>query len=400
MLKEVKENIKKNYYDPNFHGIDLEARFNAADEKLKTATSLGQIFGIIAAAVADLEDSHTRFWPPALTTRTEYGWQMQMIGNKCYVVAVKPGSDAEAKGLKPGDEVISVDGIFPTRNNLWKLNYLYYTLNPKRGMDVVVSKPDGQKRELPVLAKLTQVTVTQDLTDYDEFIKIVREIQSESKLTAHRYFENINDVFVWKMPQFDLTAANVDEMMGKVKKRKALVLDLRGNGGGAEDTLVRLIGHFFDQDVKIGDLKTRKESKPLTAKTRGTGAFKGQVVVLIDSESGSSSEVFARVMQLEKRGTVIGDHSAGAVMRSKYYSRKIGLDYVIFYGATITDADLVMTDGKSLERLGVTPDTLLLPTAIDLANLRDPVLAHAASLAGAKMEPDKAGGLFPIQWKK
>ena len=45
MLGDIKADLKKNYYDPSFHGVDIEARFKEADEKIKNATSLGQIFG-------------------------------------------------------------------------------------------------------------------------------------------------------------------------------------------------------------------------------------------------------------------------------------------------------------------------------------------------------------------
>ena len=61
--------------------------------------------------------------PPRKASRTEYGWRMQMIGDKCFITAVQPGSDAEAKGLKPGDEIYSWDGYEPTRDNLWKMQY-------------------------------------------------------------------------------------------------------------------------------------------------------------------------------------------------------------------------------------------------------------------------------------
>ena len=122
--------------------------------------------------------------------------------------------------------------------------------------------------------------------------------------------------------------------------------------------------------------------------------------MLVDSRSASAAELFARVVQLEKLGTVIGDRTSGKVMRSKTYPFQMGADTVIFYAASITDADIVMTDGKSLEGAGVVPDKLMLPTGADLAAQRDPVLAYAASLAGVKLDPEKAGAMFPVEWRK
>jgi C-terminal processing protease CtpA/Prc len=87
-------------------------------------------------------------------------------------------------------------------------------------------------------------------------------------------------------------------------------------------------------------------------------------------------------------------------MRAKGYSYQIGAEVVIFYGASITDADLIMTDGQSLERAGVKPDEIVLPTAADLAAKRDPVLARAAAIVGLKLDPEKAGAMFPVEWRK
>ncbi|MBA3805548.1 MAG: PDZ domain-containing protein [Acidobacteria bacterium] len=402
MLNSIKAEIKSNYYDPTFRGMDLDARFKEADEKIKTATSISEIFGIIAQAVVDLEDSHTLFLPPERASRTEYGWRVQMIGAKCYIVAVQPGSDAEAKGLKPGDQVLSLNGYTPTRDDLWKMQYTYYALKPQTSLQFVVQSPGGQPRELEVMSKVTTRKRVLDLTGSGattDVNQLIRDAVAASHYNRHRYYET-PDVLIWKMPQFDLSNGEVDDIMGKVARRKTLILDLRGNGGGYEVTLQRLIGNVFDHDIRIGDLKRRNETKPLIAKTRGEKAFKGQLIVLVDSRSGSAAEIFARVVQLEKRGMVIGDRTAGAVMRSKTYPHNTGVDQIAFYAVSVTDADVVMTDGQSLEKVGVTPDQLLLPSAANLAAQRDPVMFRAAMLAGLDIEPAKLGTLFPVEWRK
>lgn len=401
MLSTLKSDLQKYYYDPNFGGMNLDERFKIAEEKINQATSLAQLLGVIGQVSLDLNDSHTFFLPPGRTYKTDYGWQMKAIGDRCYVVGVKPKSDAEAKGLEQGDEIVSIDGLKPTRDNEWKLLYLYYEIRPRPGMRLAVIKPNGEQRQLDVAAKIQEGKKVVDLSVYGQGYDtgdLIREAEKEAHLNRQRV-EELGDAFIWKMPVFEQDPVQVRSMVENLKKRKSLILDLRGNGGGYEQTLLALIGNVFDHDVKLGQLKRRKEQKEIIAKSRGNEAFAGKIIVLIDSQSASAAELFARVVQLEKRGTVIGDRSAGAVMRSRVYSHQIGIDRFIPYAASITDADIIMTDGQSLERVGVVPDELKLPTASDLAKKCDPVLAYALSLVGVDITPEKAGMLFPLEWK-
>jgi len=165
-------------------------------------------------------------------------------------------------------------------------------------------------------------------------------------------------------------------------------------------TINRLISNLFDRDVKIGDTKSRKETKAEIAKSRGEKAYDGKLMILVDSRSASASEVLARTIQLEKRGVIIGDRTAGAVMTSRRFGYQVGVDVVVFYGASVTVSDLIMSDGNSLEHVGVTPDEVKLPTAEDIAAGRDVVLAYAASLGGVTLDPLEAGKVFPLEIKK
>ena len=399
MLKTVKEDIRKNYYDPGFRGIDIEARFKLSEDRMKLTKSNAEVFGVIAQTLLDFNDSHTSFVPPQRSARIDYGWLMKTYGDDCYVTEVKPHADADAKGLRVGDLVQSIDGIRPNRANLWVFYYLYYQLAPRPLVRMVVQSPGEQPRQLEIKPRIETGKKIVDLTETIDLNRLWRDEEDEAIANAHRFREFGKELLIWKMPQFNLTKDGVDGMVDKAKDKRALILDLRGNSGGAEETLLRLIGNFSDHDVNVGEIKRRKETKPFIAKTRGGAGFEGQLVVLVDSDSASASEVFARVMQLEKRGTVLGDHTSGKVMRSRLHVHQMGVETVVMYGTSVTDADVVMSDGKSLEQVGVTPDEISLPTAENLRAREDPVLSRAAALVGVKLDPVEAGKLFPFRWR-
>ena len=210
--------------------------------------------------------------------------------------------------------------------------------------------------------------------------------------------EDMGDqLMILKLPVFFYTPAEIESIIGKARRHSALIIDLRGNGGGSVEVLSLLLGRMFDHDVKIADRVGRSVRSPQIAKS-ASPHFDGKLIVLVDSRSASAAELFARVVQIEKRGTVVGDVSSGQVMEAKHYIDREGVYSVLFYGASITDADLIMTDGRSLEGVGVTPDQTILPTATDLAVGHDPVLARAAEMVGVTLNPEAAGKLFPYEW--
>ncbi len=192
MLERIKNEVKKSYYDPNLKGIDIGAKYKAADEKIKNATSVGQINGIIAQFLLDFDDSHLFFLPPGKANKTDYGFEMRMIGDKCFVVKLDKNSDAAKKGLEVGDEVYSLQGYGPTRQIFWKMAYYYYTLHPMQALKLTVIKPDGKQSDIDITAKLTMGKKLMDLTGED-INEVVRIDEDAYRKATRQYLRGFQD---------------------------------------------------------------------------------------------------------------------------------------------------------------------------------------------------------------
>ena len=384
MLRQIDEDVRRYYYDPSFHGVDLKASVRDAGLRLKSATAFNDAIGTLADLLIQLDDSHTTFLPPNRRVRVDYGWQMAMVGDVPLVVSVDPDSDAAAKGLKPGDRVLMLNGFEPRRANLWRLAYFYRFIRPQALQRVAVLRPDGTADTLDVQSRVASRPVTEIEDLLDELEGLLHRMRDVTAPVGA-------DTLVWRMSVFG-NPDRVDEMIKKARGYRTLVLDLRGNGGGAVVALRELVSRCFDRDVLVATVQQRGKIEREVAKP-GRNGFTGGMIVLVDSRSASAAEMFARIVQLEKRGTVIGDRTAGAVMTSRIIPHKAGLTGV-FYATSITIGDVRMSDGGSLEKAGVEPDEIALPRPSDLAAGRDPVLAHAIALAGGSLTPEEAGRLF------
>ena len=405
ILEAISKGIQNLYYDPKMRGLDWNAVVANGRDKITQSNSMNEALTQIALAVSALNDSHTVFVPPARPYRLDFGIDYR-FWNRCFVMHVRPGSDAEAQGLKRGAEILKLNGLAPNRQNFFNIEYLTYTLDPKPEMHLEVRYRSGEQQDLKIKAKLT---TSPDIA-YRPGAGVLYDVIRSSEDEFHRMRPQIarfGDVSVIRLPWFYYPPSRFysgpgvsDEFFDipdKIRKNQAVIIDLRGNPGGAVDTLKDFVGMFFDHEVKLYNKVERKKTSPEVAKGQGHRAFSGKIVVLVDSESASAAEIFARVMQLEKRAIVIGDHTSGSVMEAtSYYYASSGVDY----GAEVTIANLIMTDGKSLEHLGVSPDEVQLPKLADLESGSDPVMAHAAQELGVTLSPEEAGKLFPYEWPK
>lgn len=386
MLKQIKNEIEDRYYDPKYKGIDIDARFKKASEEVSKSEYNWQIFGIIAQLVLEFNDSHTKFFPPGRANRPIYGFVTQMIGDNCFITRIDKGSDAEKKGLKVGEIITSFGSYKPTRGNHRTINYILYSLNPQESLNLKVLDKDNKEKAVVLNTNFKSMEERREEAfkrgSVDENVFKCAEINPK--------------IAACKLYSFSVERTAINKIMKFANKYENLIFDLRGNGGGYVHIEEYLVGHFFDKKIKIGDFVTRKKTEERFAKPEQDKPFNGSLTILIDSHSASASEVFARIMQIEKRGKVIGDVSAGAVMTSYFLSKATqygtpGNEVVTPYSLNLTIGDLIMPDGKRLENVGVIPDVMIGPNGTALNEKRDPILAYAAQLLGANIDDIQTG---------
>lgn len=388
-LDSMEKILKERYYDPKFRGIDIKTRIEAAKARVKTLEYNWQMYRVLVQVLMDFNDSHTYLLLPPRTDHFQYGFGVQMIGDECFITSVKTDSDARKQGIEVGDQIILLGKFKPNRRDLWKMMYVLYKLDPADTLDLKIRKPDGTEKDLTVKAKTTS----------DSQFRAEQEKRREKKKeVSFKCQELSSEAIACKLYSFIVEKNDIDKMMKQAAKYPKFILDLRGNGGGYVNIEQYLVSHFFKTEIKIADLITRKKTETTLTKPVGERQYKGEVAVLIDSDSASAAEMTARVLQLEQRAKIYGDVSSGSVMTSiQVPFEVIGgfADYVnMNVGMSVTIADVVMRDGSRLENTGVIPDELLLPSGIALAKKTDPVLAYAALNFGAKISPEEAGALY------
>jgi carboxyl-terminal processing protease len=393
MLRTVENDLRQYYYDTTYHGLALATVFDSAEARIAAAESNSEAFLMIALTLNALHDSHTRFYPPHRTADAAYGWNLGMVGDSCYILNVGPTSDAATQGVKPGDRVIAVDRFAPTRGDRLNLEYFYYALAPRDAVRLTLQSPGDSVRSVVAQAKVTSRFPVMDLTHGDDIWRLIRQRQNVDRARRSRFWAFGTDVLVWRLPDFMVEGREIDRVVRRAQGFQALVIDLRGDPGGWESTLLRLAGAFVGADT-FGVRRQRTKTEQLRTDAGGP-RFTGTVVAVVDAQSASAAEMLAYLLQLRKRGTVVGDRTAGAVMEARGYEHSIGTEVVVFFYTSVTVADLVFADGTRLEGRGVIPNEIVLPSGADLAARRDPALARAITIAGHSLTPEAAGDLFP-----
>ncbi len=140
----------------------------------------------------------------------------------------------------------------------------------------------------------------------------------------------------------------------------AVLLDLRGNGGGSLDAAVQALGWFLP-GAKLFPLIHRGEVTEVLEAERPPRPYLGPVAALVDGDTASAAEMLAGALQAYGRGTLIGARTFGKGCVQEYF------DDVVPGGVLrMTTLQFVMPNGAPLQQIGLTPElTLPLPPALE-----------------------------------
>ena len=136
MLENVSSDVHKYYFDPKLDGLDWDALVRETKRNIEEAPSMAAANAQIEGLLERLNDSHTHFLPPRNFTPVAYGWQFQIIGKRAYVTEVDPESDAEKQGMRPGDELLTIDRFAVERASAPKLKYVMKVLAPRDSLQL------------------------------------------------------------------------------------------------------------------------------------------------------------------------------------------------------------------------------------------------------------------------
>lgn len=369
MLKVTSSEIARYFYDPNLKGLDWKALTAEADEKIKQAKTTSEAITAISMLVDKLQDSHTRFVPPSRSGRPIYGFAAKMYGDEARIYTVKPGSNADKAGLRPGDRIVKIFNYRPQRKSFDDAMYYYRVLHPMPELKITYLRgTEEQTITVPAKVKMAQ----RSLEIKDIYHLLMDEDEDE------RYFMGSfeGDIGYLQLPSFGAERLPVPD----IAKPKAFVLDLRGNPGGLVDALGDFAGHFTPTAGVLNNMITRKKTEPVKIKPHGD-RFNVPLFILVDSRSASAAEIFARYFQKTGQAKIVGDVSSGHVNTSLYYPEEIGANSVVPFGLSIAIAKVAFEDGEELEHNPIKPDYPCLPTEADLRSGADPCLRKAVALA-------------------
>ena len=314
MLYKTYDIIKNEYYKDVKDEVLVEGAINGMMSSLGDPHSV--YFNKEAKEEFDTELTGSYYGIGAEITSTNDG--------KAVIKKVFDKSPAKTAGLKENDVFVSIDGESVEGKSI---SDIANTLrSEKKEKSIIVVNRDGKELSFEVTkANVTLFSVSSEMLD-----------NNIGYISVNIFGQNTYDEFTKALN--DLEKENM----------KSLIIDLRGNNGGYLTTVTNMLSIFLDKDKVIYQMQTKTGKKKYYSIKNGSKTYK--VVILIDNESASASEIMASAMSEQYGAILVGEKSygKGTVQITKDVKNCGMIKYTI--------QNWLTSKGKSIEKNGIKPD--------------------------------------------
>ncbi|WP_317173885.1 carboxy terminal-processing peptidase [Pontibacter aquaedesilientis] len=318
-------------------------------------------------AVANVYDPHTGYLPPKaksdfdieFTGRLEgIGASLQEKDGQIKVMEIVPGSPSYLQGdLKPGDAIqkvaqgsgdaVLIEGM--------RIDDAIQLIRGKKGTEVrlTVRKPDGSTRIIPIV---------RDVIVFEETYAQSAMIDDNKKIG---YIKLPGFYADFERNGGRNSGADVKAEVAKLKAAgmQGLILDLRNNGGGSLADAVEMAGLFIEQGP-IVQVKTASGKTVVLDDRDSQVQYGGPLVIMVNSNSASASEILAAAMQDYKRAVIVGTPTFGKGTVQQFFELDEALPsqfdpYKPFGALKLTIQKFYRINGGTTQLRGVMPDVIL-----------------------------------------
>ncbi|MBM7071922.1 carboxy terminal-processing peptidase [Shewanella sp. 202IG2-18] len=347
----------------------LSKRYNNALKRL-TQTNSEDVFQILMNSFARSIEPHTSYLSPRNAERFQQEMNLSLEGIGAVLQAeddytmirslVKGGPAAKSEELEAGDKIIGVGQAGEKIVDIigWRLDDVVDLIKGPKGTKVTLQV---LKKKAGSSAKPVEVVITRDKIRLEDRAASSKVIEGDVGAYEKR------KVGVIEIPGFYVNLSkDVTKELAKLKKEnvEGIIIDLRGNGGGALTEATLLTGLFIDMGPAV-QVRYANGQVVQNRDNDGSVTYSGPLTVMVDRYSASASEIFAAAMQDYGRALIVGESTfgKGTVQQHKPLQRIYDLYDKPLGSVQYTIAKFYRINGGSTQLKGVTPD-IMFPSAL------------------------------------
>lgn len=315
--------------------------------------------GAIKGFINGLNDKYSEYYTPEEIEKINETLNGNYVGIGAYLTqdvdsdsikVVKPidGSPAKEVGLQAGDIISKIDGVEYKGSQIDEAIAVLKGKEGNEGTNVKVEIiRNGEKLEFDITRSSIKI------------IQVVGNVID-------------NEIGYIYITSFDGGCADqFKERYEELKNKniKSLVIDLRDNGGGIVDEALEILDYLLDKDLTTL-ITVDKSEKEVVSKTKNDKLVDIPVVVLVNKNTASASEIMAGALKDHGRAKIIGEqtYGKGVIQELMYLSNKSALK--------ITTNEYYTPNRNKINEIGIKPD-IEVKLEISQDNITDTQLKEA-----------------------